>query len=388
MLKPTYAELEDQIAEYKKNIENLLAIAATETEAKQDRADELVIADKAKQNRADELVIADKAKQNRADELVIADKAKQDRADELVFADKAKQNRANELVIADKEKQNRADKLVTFQSERQERESYLISAEAEMKVRKEKVEGLNVELAREIVKRNGELIAANKELEAFCYSVSHDLRAPLRHISGFANLLVNEFSNSIPEDGQHYLENIETSTSQMGQLIDDLLKFSRTSRYEMQVGDVDMNNCLVEVLEPLKQEYKDRDIHWSSVELPHVNGDSHLLKLVWTNLLENAIKYTQKQQKARIQIGFQDKEAEYIFYVKDNGVGFDMKYAHKLFGVFQRMHSDKEFEGTGVGLANVRQIIEKHGGRIWADAKPDKGATFYFTFLKPENKYD
>ena len=227
--------------------------------------------------------------------------------------------------------------------------------------------------------RTLELEAANRELEAFTYSVSHDLRAPLRHINGYIDLLANRFTDALPEKARHYLKNIVDSATEMGTLIDDLLHLSRTGRLEMHQTLFNMNDLFLETLRIVKHDYSERIIRWETARLPVVQGDPSLLKLVWLNLLDNAIKFSKKKECAKIETGFKEEEREYIFYVRDNGSGFDMKYGHKLFGVFQRLHSASEYEGTGIGLANVRRIILRHGGRTWAEAEPDKGAVFYFT---------
>jgi signal transduction histidine kinase len=227
---------------------------------------------------------------------------------------------------------------------------------------------------------------ANKELEAFTYSVSHDLRAPLRHIDGYVELLINRFHEALPEKGIHYLDTIADSTRQMAAIIEDLLQFSRTGRQEMRQANIDMNLVLQEVLESIKQDNTGRNIEWVVATLPNVYGDYAMLRLVWFNLLNNAAKFTREKEKARIETGCNEDSMEYVFFVRDNGAGFDMQYAHKLFGVFQRLHATEEFEGTGIGLANVRRIIAKHGGRTWAEAALDKGAVFYFTLLKNKEK--
>jgi signal transduction histidine kinase len=244
---------------------------------------------------------------------------------------------------------------------------------------------VNKELAfenEEKEKRATELGISNKELAAFSYSVSHDLRAPLRHINGFVDLLLSRFYDTLPEKARHYLDNIADSSGQMGLLIDALLKFSRIGRQEIQKTDLNMNDIVQEVKTTLTLDNKLRNIEWHIAELPHVPGDHALMQMVWTNLLNNAVKYTGTREKAIINIKAAENNGNLTYSVADNGVGFDMTYVHKLFGVFQRLHSNEEFEGIGIGLANVQHIISRHGGRTWAEAEIDKGATFYFTLPK------
>ncbi|HWB58673.1 MAG TPA: CHASE3 domain-containing protein [Chthoniobacteraceae bacterium] len=231
---------------------------------------------------------------------------------------------------------------------------------------------------------NQQLLAANSELEAFSYSVSHDLRAPLRHIDGFADMLSKHSSASLDDKGRRFLTTISESAKRMGVLIDDLLVFSRMGRAEMHTMTVDMDALTQEVISEVMQEAKDRRVEWKCEALPAVTGDRALLRQVLLNLLSNAVKYSRPRDPALIEIGCSDGEAgEKIFIVRDNGVGFDMTYADKLFGVFQRLHRASEFEGTGIGLANVRRIILRHGGRTWAESKPGHGATFYFSLPLP-----
>ncbi len=227
--------------------------------------------------------------------------------------------------------------------------------------------------------RTAELETVNRELEAFSYSVSHDLRAPLRHVDGFSDMLREECGPALNQAGRRYLDTITESVKQMGRLIDDLLMFSKMGRVEMRQSQVSISDLVAEAIQELSSETNGRRVEWEIQSLPGVWGDRAMLKQVWANLLSNSIKYTRPRGSAKIRIGCSRKNGELEFYVQDNGAGFDMKYADKLFGVFQRLHRAEEFEGTGIGLANVRRIVTRHGGRTWAEAKPDEGATFYFT---------
>jgi len=227
--------------------------------------------------------------------------------------------------------------------------------------------------------RRGELLeAANKELEAFSYSVSHDLRAPLRHIDGYASLLAKAGAISLDDKAKRYLQTISESATRMGQLIDDLLVFSRMGRQEMLRGTVNLNQLIAALRHDLRHDLQDRAISWTIAELPEVTGDAAMLRQVFVNLIANAIKFTGTRPHAMIEIGSLDNGPdEAVLFVRDNGVGFDMRYANKLFGVFQRLHRADEFEGTGIGLANVRRIIHRHGGKTWAEGALGEGATFY-----------
>jgi len=237
-------------------------------------------------------------------------------------------------------------------------------------------------LEKHLRERTMELEVANKELESFSYSVSHDLRAPLRAVNGFSGILLKKFSSEMSADAQELLQRVNTSAERMSELIDGLLEFSRLEREQISKRPVSISAVARDALAELYAEQEKREIELQIAELPDCVGDSLLLRQVFLNLLSNAFKFTRQKKKAVIKIGWQEKEK--FYFVGDNGVGFDMRYAKKLFGVFQRLHTVEEFAGTGVGLSIVQRIIQRHGGRIWVEAQVDHGATFYFT-LKPSN---
>jgi signal transduction histidine kinase len=245
----------------------------------------------------------------------------------------------------------------------------------------------NEELEQRVAERTAQLEAANKELEAFSYSVSHDLRAPLRAVDGFSRILLEEHASQLSEEGQGFLRRVRDNAVNMGQLIDDLLTFSRLSRQPLKKQNVVTADLARQVLDELKQEQNGRHVDASVADLPQCEGDPKLLKQVFVNLLSNAFKYTRKREVSRIEVGSEKINGETVYFVKDNGAGFSMSYADKLFGVFQRLHRSEEYEGTGVGLAIVQRVIHRHGGRIWAEATVDKGASFYFT-LSGGNTHD
>jgi PAS domain S-box-containing protein len=238
---------------------------------------------------------------------------------------------------------------------------------------------LNAELEQRVVERTAELEAANKELEAFAYSVSHDLRAPLRAMDGFSRIVMEDYAPRLPDEAQRYLGLVRDNAQQMGSLIDHLLTFSRLGRQPLKKQPVAPASIAREALERLRASHEGRVVEITIGDLPPCEADPVLLQQVFANLLGNALKFTQTRERGLIEVGCHQRDGERVYFVKDNGVGFDMRYADKLFGVFQRLHRAEDYEGSGIGLANAQRIIHRHGGRVWAEAEIDQGATFYFT---------
>ena len=376
---------------------------AFQNEEKEKRSAELIIANKElafqneeKEKRSAELIIANKElafqneeKDKRAAELVIANKElvfqkeeKADRAAELVIADKElafevgeKADRAAELVIANKE-------LVFQNEEKDKRAAELVIANKELTFQKEKIKEFNNQLEYRVTERTAQLESVNKELEALSYSISHDLKAPLRHMEGYVSLLVKKYNDILPKEGRHYFDMISFSAKNMGELIEGLLQFSRSGRIEMNQKLLNMNEIVAALIQPIKEQAIELRIEFNIEPLPLVFGDPDMIKSVWSNLIENAVKFSRKKDLTKISIGAEENENDIVYHIKDNGAGFDMNYASKLFTVFQRLHSREDYEGTGIGLATVQRIIAKHGGKIWAESKVGEGATFYFTLIK------
>jgi len=415
---------EGELIDFKNNLELIvqqqkaeLIIAneemAFQTEEKADRAAELKIADKElafqtgeKADRAAELEIADKElafqtgeKADRAAELIVANKElafqtgeKADRAAELLIANKElafqneeKVKRAAELVLANRElifqteeKADRAaelkiaDKELAFQTgEKSDRAAELIVANKELAFQNEEKD-----------KRAAELIFANKEMESLSYSISHDLKAPIRQINAYGALLVKKYINLLPDEGRRYIENIFSATRSMGELINGLLQFFRTGRVEMKQSVLNMNDIVDAYIQPILEADVEHRIVFNIDSMPLAFGDLEMIKSVWSNLIDNAVKFTRKNELAKITIAAEQTETETNYHIIDNGAGFDMSQASKLFTAFQRLHNSEDYEGTGIGLATVQRVITRHGGRIWAESKVGEGAAFYFTLMK------
>ena len=285
---------------------------------------------------------------------------------------------AAQLAVAATEKEAVRQELAVTAKEKEDARKELVEIAEEKEDARKKLEVT----AEQLKLKDEQLVISTKEMEAFSYSVSHDLRAPLRAIDGFTQILVEKYDEKLDDEGKRITSIIRASTLQMGKLIDDLLSFSRLGRQEVKKSIIDTILLVNEIYKELRKASPKRDIEFVVGDLPVARADGDMLRQVWTNLLSNAIKFTGQTEKAKIEIGSTSDNSSITFYVKDNGAGFDMKYVNKLFGVFQRLHSVEEFEGTGVGLANVKRIIERHGGKVWAEGKVGEGATIYFSLPK------
>jgi len=370
-----------------------------QTKEKSKRAAELVIADAEKAKREAELVIANIKKAKRSAELVIANVEKAKRSAELVIANKElvyqkseKAKRAAELVIANVEKAKRAAEFVITNKElvlAKEKEKLVLELTivnkeltyqiTERKQAEKEVFNLNTQLEQHVIERTSQLEDANKELEAFAYSVSHDLRAPLRAVDGFSRIVMEDYGDKLDTEGKRMLGLIRSNTQKMDQLINDLLNLSRVSRRDLRYSDIDMTQMVISVFDETAPPDVKGNIRFQVDKLPDAFADPTFLKQVWFNLIANAIKFSSKKSKPEIKIGSRIENNTYTYFINDNGVGFNQEYGHKLFGVFQRLHKSEDFEGTGVGLAIVQRIIHRFDGKVWAESVEGKGATFYFS---------
>lgn len=265
------------------------------------------------------------------------------------------------------------------------------SLQNELKETNQGVVALNLELEQRIEEKEraeAALRESNEELEAFSYSVSHDLKAPLRAITGFIHILANEYSEVLDEEGKRIMAIVQNNAAYMAKLIDDILTFSRLGRKVLMKVPVDMDNLIEGVIRDIRTHSPETRIKFIIAGLPNVSGDRSLLYQVWYNLISNAVKYSSKEDEPIVEIGGDERNGEAVYTVRDNGCGFDMQYADRLFGIFQRLHSSKEYEGTGIGLANVKRIVTRHGGRVWAESAIGRGATFTFTIPMEDGNHD
>jgi len=352
-----------------------LAVAATEKEAVRQ---ELAVIAKEKEDvrqklevTAAQLALFATEKEAVRRELAATAKEKEDVRQKLEVT-------AAQLAVAATEKEAVRQELAVTAKEKEDARKELVEIAEEKEDARKKLEVT----AEQLKLKDEQLVISTKEMEAFSYSVSHDLRAPLRAIDGFTQILVEKYDEKLDDEGKRITSIIRASTLQMGKLIDDLLSFSRLGRQEVKKSIIDTILLVNEIYKELRKASPKRDIEFVVGDLPVARADGDMLRQVWTNLLSNAIKFTGQTEKAKIEIGSTSDNSSITFYVKDNGAGFDMKYVNKLFGVFQRLHSVEEFEGTGVGLANVKRIIERHGGKVWAEGKVGEGATIYFSLPK------
>ena len=358
--------------------QELLNMNIFELETIETNAETIAHLQKLKELREDRFESKHRRKDGTVFDLEISVQYREDEGGQMVvfLRDITEQKRSEENILTSQAKLSEA-----LEVSNRSRKTLLSVLEDQRQTQQE-INTLNAELEHRVDERTSQLEAANKELEAFSYSISHDLRAPLRHINGFISLFLDNKKTAITEEELGYLNIVSNSAKEMGDLIDALLSFSRLNRTEIQKTLINSSSMISQLQEMFTEDFKSRKIEVKINELPLISGDYQLIKQVWTNLLSNAIKYTSKKEVAQIEIGSMEVDSEIVFFVKDNGAGFNMKYGNKLFGVFQRLHKPRDFEGIGIGLANVNRIIIRHGGRCWAEGELGQGATFYFSIPK------
>jgi len=358
--------------------QELLNMNVSELEASETNKETIAHLQKLKELREDRFESKHRRKDGTVYDLEISVQYREDKGGQMVvfLRDITKQKKAEVNILSSQAKLSEA-----LEGSNRSRKALLSVLEDQRQAQQE-INTLNAELEYRVEERTSQLEAANKELEAFSYSISHDLRAPLRHINGFISLFLENKKTAITEQELGYLNIVSNSAKEMGNLIDALLSFSRLNRAEIQKTQINSSSIISQLQEMFSEEFKSRKIEIQIHELPLALGDNQLIKQVWMNLLSNAIKYTSKKEVTKIEIGSFEHDSEIVFFVKDNGAGFNMKYGDKLFGVFQRLHKPRDFEGIGIGLANVNRIITRHGGRCWAEGELGQGATFYFSLPK------
>ena len=377
------SELENRTAELLASngkLENRTAELLASNGKLENRTAELLASNNKLETRTAELLASNGKLENRTAELLASNSKLETRTAELLASNSELENRTAELLASNGKLENRTAQLLASNGKLENRTAELLASNGKLENRTAELLASNGKLEN----RTAELLEANVEMESFAYSVAHDLRAPLRHIAGYSNVLTQDYGPQLDGEGRRYLEKLVDGAQRMGRLVDDLLNLSKIGRQELSLEATPLESLVRKAVEELAPDGPEQEIEWQIGELCIAECDPGLMKQVFVNLLSNAVKYSGKRKHAVIEVGQTMLKDERVVFVRDNGVGFEMQYVGKLFGVFQRLHKAGDFEGTGVGLAIVQRIIHKHGGRIWAEAELDKGATFFFTLGVPE----